>query len=253
MYIATDSRITWVDQGNFDHAVKTYAMHSFPAIIGYCGDALVSQMIITQASAMVSSAMNPESATLNDIANLFLRSMKRSYRDYPKNLSSGSFTVAICGKRKRKSKGEFECYKINSDFNNTYMDFIKFPLESGPLIIAGSGAGSFQEVYQKHCVDNNPNRSTSRDVFHAFSQTIGAGLDQTVGPIPQVVSVIRKPNTGGFHCGIVCDQKRYINGQLIDADQINNESVWFNQNFEITDPSTKMRVRDAQTQPQFGT
>ena len=238
VYIAADSRLTWGgDQGHFDHAVKTYAMHNFPAIIGYCGDALASQMIIAQANALVSSVMNPERATLNAIANLFLRSMKRSYRNYPKNLSSGSFTVAICGKRTLASNGEFECYKIRSDFNNTSISIIEFPSESGPLMIAGSGAQSFQGVFQEHCVDDNPNRSTIRDVFHAFSQAIGTGLDQTVGPIPQIVSVIRKPNTGGFHCGIVCDQKRYINGQLIDADQLDSESVWFNQNFEITDPS----------------
>jgi len=251
VYIATDSRITWGKDGAFDHAVKTYAMHNFPAVFGYCGDALVSQMIIAQTSALVSSVIDPNRATLEDIANLFARSMARSYADYPKRHSTGSFTVVICGKRQLVSCGDFQCYKIKSSFSDTAISQVAFPVESSPLVIVGSGASEFRRQYDRHSVDENPNRSTSRDVYHAFAQCLQSGLEETVGSVPQIVSVIRKPGSCGFHCGAVSGENRYINGQLIDFDLLRNEAVWFNENFEITDPATKKRMKNAQIQTQF--
>ncbi len=252
VYIATDSRLTWGAEGVFDHAVKTYIMHNFPAIFGYCGDALACQMIIAQTCALISSVIDPESATLSDVAKLFARSMARSYGEYPRRFSTGSFTVVVCGKKALGASGNFECYRIDSNFEDTSMSEIDFPSESGPLVVEGSGAIEFQRVYAQHCVQENPNRSTSRDVFHSFMQAIQSGAEATVGPVAQIVSVIRKPDTGGFHCGIVSGGRRYINGQLIDADLLQDDAVWFNENFEITDPATKRRMKNAKTQPQFG-
>lgn len=251
VYIATDSRITWGKSGYFDHAVKTFAIKNFPAIIGYCGDSLVSQMLISQAISVIDAMPHCEGIKLEELVNLFLRIINRNYVQYPANLSKGSFTVMICGKETLSSEGSFECYKIYSTFKSTKKVKLDFPELSAPIDVIGSGAKNFNEHFQKHQVEENVNRSTSRDVFHTFYQTIVSGGSSTVGVIPQVVRVFRKPNSGGAHCGVIINGQRYLSGQLLDRDLLSGNLQWFNESFEITDPHTKKRVQGAQRQPSF--
>ena len=251
VYIATDSRLSWGKQSFFDHAIKTYALHNFPAIIGFCGDVLVSQMIISQTIALVKEMEINKMTTLDYISNVIVRILNRSYADYPIQRSTGNFTIIVSGRRTLNSVGDFECYKITSKFDSTIKDAIQFPEASGPIVVTGSGTDKFKQFYEQHQQTENPNRSTSRDVFHAFYQTITSGSELTVGVIPQIVSVIRKPESSGFHCGVVANGKRYMSGQLIDYDIIPANLKWFNENFEITDPSTKKRAIGAQPQPPF--
>jgi hypothetical protein len=84
-----------------------------------------------------------------------------------------------------------------------------------------------------------------------FYKTIAAGNNPTVGAIAQVTKVYRKPNTGGSHCGLVIDGQRYIAGQLTDKEILPDNTQWFNNSFEITDPHTKRRTQGAQRQPPF--
>ena len=111
------------------------------------------------------------------------------------------------------------------------------------------GKSDFSEYYEKHQVENNPNRATSRDVFHAFYQTIVSRKNPTVGDIPQIVNVFRKPYSGGIHSGVIIDGKRYISGQLVDKGLLPDGMQWLNENFEITNPQTKRREKEAQVQP----
>ena len=251
VYIATDSRISWGTKGDFDFANKTFALKQFPAIIGYCGDSLASQMLISQAIAVVDAISDYTGTYLENLVDLFVRVIARNYTNYPMNLSTGSFTVVVCGKATLKSAGDFECYRIDSTFKATKKSKLSLPEQSGPILVAGSGKSDFEELYSTHQASDNPNKSTSRDVFHAFYKSITAGKNPTVGPIPQIVSVYRKPNTGGSHCGVLARGHRFISGQLIDMDVVPQGMQWFNDNFELTDPHTKRREDGAQIQPPF--
>ncbi len=251
VYIATDSRISWATTGYFDNAIKTFATRNFPAIIGYCGDSLASQMIISQAIAVIEAMPHYSGITLEDLVDIFIRIIARNYSQYPVDLSTGSFTVIMCGKVAVDSAGDFECYRIDSTFKESKKTKLSFPEKSGPIVIAGSGKEDFQVQYKKHQHKDNPNKSTSRDVFHAFYKTIAAGNNPTVGSTPQITAVYRKPNTGGSHCGVVIAGQRYIAGQLVDLDILPEKIQWFNDNFEITSPHTKRRKQDAQVQPPF--
>lgn len=251
VYIATDSRVSWGAQGHFDYANKTFALRQFPAIIGYCGDLLASQMLISQAIAVVEAILDYSGKSLENLVDIFIRLIVRNYTHYPVNLSTGSFTVVICGKATLKSAGNFECYRIDSTFKDTKKAKLSFPDKSGPIVIAGTGKVDFEKLYRIHQTPDNPNKSTSRDVFHAFYKTINQGNNPTVGPIPQITSVYRKPNTGGSHCGVVVGGQRYISGQLVDRDIVPRGLHWFNDNFEITDPHTKRREHGGQVQPPF--
>ena len=251
VYIATDSRVSWGEQDHFDHSNKTFALRQFPAILGYCGDSLASQMLISQAIAVIEAMPNYAGMTLENLVDIFIRLIVRNYKQYPVKLSTGSFTVVMCGKVTIESAGNFECFRIDSTFKETKKQKIALPEKSGPIVIAGSGKNDFEKRYKTHQESDNPNKSTSRDVFHAFYQTINQGGNPTVGPIPQIVSVIRKPSTGGAHCGVVVEDKRYISGQLVDRDIAPEGLQWFNDNFEITNPHTKRREQGAQVQPPF--
>jgi len=251
VYIATDSRVSWGDQGYFDHSNKTFVLRQFPAILGYCGDSLASQMLISQAMAVIEAMPSYVGKNLENLVDLFIRLIVRNYAQYPIKLSTGSFTVVMCGKATLESSGNFECFRIDSTFKETTKRKVHLPEKSGPIVVAGSGKNDFEEQYKIHQSSENPNKSTSRDVFHAFYQTINNGGNPTVGPIPQIVSVIRKPNSGGTHCGVVVKDQRYISGQLVDRDIAPEGLQWFNDNFEITNPHTKRREYGAQAQPPF--
>lgn len=251
VYVATDSRISWGTSGYYDNAIKTFASTNFPAIIGYCGDSLASQMIISQAIAVIEAMPNYSGITLEELVNIFIRIIVRNYSQYPVDLSTGSFTVVVCGKSVVDSAGDFECYRIESTFKEARKSKLLFPEKSGPIVVAGSGKDDFQAHYEKHQHKDNPNKSTSRDVFHAFYKTIATGNNPTVGSIPQVTAVYRKPNTGGSHCGVVIAGQRYIAGQMVDKDILPEKIQWFNDNFEITNPHTKRREQGAQVQLPF--
>jgi len=251
VYIATDSRVSWGERRYFDHANKTFAIRQFPAIIGYCGDSLASQMLISQAIAVIEAIPDYTGITFEGLVDIFIRIIVRNYTQYPVDLSTGSFTVVMCGKATVGSAGNFECYRIDSTFKDTKIAKVLFPEKSGPIVIAGSGKSDFQTLYQNHQIPDNPNKSTSRDVFHAFYKAISQGNNPTVGSIPQITSVYRKPNTGGSHCGVVVEGQRYIAGQLVDRDILPENVQWFNDNFEITNPHTKRRENGAQMQPPF--
>lgn len=251
VYIATDSRVSWGDQNHFDHSNKTFALRQFPAVLGYCGDSLSSQMLISQAIAVIEANPEHKGMRLEDLVNIFIHLIVRNYNQYPVTNSTGSFTVVICGKATLGSAGDFECYRIDSKFKKTTKTKLTLPSVSGPIVITGSGEEEFKNQYKKHQATQNPNKSTSRDVFHAFYQTIKQSENCTVGPIPQIVSVIRKPKTGGIYCGVVIEDKRYFSGLLIDRDIAPRGLQWFNANFEITNLHTKRRELDAQVQPTF--
>ncbi|CAA0080090.1 Uncharacterised protein [Zhongshania aliphaticivorans] len=251
VYIATDSRVSWGSKGHFDHANKTFALQKFPAIIGYCGDSMASLMLISQAITLMEAVPESHGQNLENLVDVLIRFAVRNYSQYPAELSSGSFTVVICGKSRTESAGEFACYQVDSTFDKTTKKFLKLPEQSGPIVVAGSGASEFGDRYERHQSVENPNKSTSRDVFHVFNQTISNTAIYSVGNIPQITTVIRKPYSGGAHCGVVVNSQRYIAGQLIDKDIAPKELQWFNDNFEITNPQTKRRQDGAQAQPQF--
>lgn len=251
VYLAADSRVSWGGCGQFDHAIKTFATTQFPAIIGYCGDSLASLMLISQAIAVIDSMHHYNKIRLESFVDILVRLIVRNYSTYPIKLSAGSFTVIVCGKKKINSVGEFECYKITSTFDNFVKEQLQLPKKSEPIDISGSGTNQFKKNYEKHQDEKNNNKSTSRDVFHAFYETISAGKNIEVGVIPQITRVIRKPNTNGTHCGIVINSQRYIAGQLVDRDIYPDNIQWFNENFEITNPHTKQRALGAQPQPPF--
>jgi hypothetical protein len=47
-YIASDSRVSWGRETNFDHGRKVFAFRSSPDILGYCGDVLFPTMVLSQ-------------------------------------------------------------------------------------------------------------------------------------------------------------------------------------------------------------
>ncbi len=249
VYIATDSRVSWGSQDYFDHANKTFALREFPAVIGYCGDSLASHMLISQAIALVEALPVSCSTSLEGIVNVLIRLIIRNYDKYPKQLSTGDFTIVVGGKSKVDSSGEFEFFRIDSAFEGIpKKSKLSLPEKSGPVVIAGSGRSRFEELYKANQSSANPNKSTSRDVFHSFFHTLRVCESPVIGSIPQIVRVIRKPYTGGTYCGVVADSKRYISGQLVDRDIAPKDMPWFNDNFEVTDAETALRKPGAQVQ-----
>jgi hypothetical protein len=110
-----------------------------------------------------------------------------------------------------------------------------------------SGAGEFMQNYQKY--EGGPNKGTSRNVYHCFSDTLSHIHDRHVGASPQIVGIDRRPNSPAITFGILHNGSRYFLGAKIDDLQNFDKVLWLNENFERCDGITMKKLPLAQSQP----
>lgn len=253
-YIATDSRLSWGKKYTFDHAVKTFYLRNFPAVVGYYGDSLSALMIISQATNIIDSmSANSSGMTFDLVVDVFERIIRNGYVNYPAGSVeySGSVGIVVAGRETIESESfKTATIEIGAPGTPAVKKIIELPLKSGVIHCGGSGNNKFNSKFENYNKLGNAN--TSRNVFHAFVDSIVNDGDPGVGGPPQVVGVIRKPGTMGMTLGLVFNNLRYICGQLIERDLLATGDIaplWFNENFEISHPLTKRRKDGAQVQP----
>ena len=55
LYLASDSRFTWLEGITWDSGCKIFASRTHPALLGYCGDVVFSSISIAQALELIDS------------------------------------------------------------------------------------------------------------------------------------------------------------------------------------------------------
>ncbi len=124
---------------------------------------------------------------------------------------------------------------------------VNLPDKSKVIFEGGTGANEFIENYKRY--EEGENKSTSRNVFHCFCDTLFNIKDHFCGGAPQLVGIISKPETKAKKFGIIKDRKRYLFGSEID-DLNNFDSIeWRNDLFELCDGRTLQKLEKAKAQP----
>lgn len=254
VYIATDSRISWGGGKYFDGSIKTFTTKIVPAIIGYCGDSPAALMAIYQCAEVIDRVgiknINHE-LSLYEIKAVFQDVLGSGYSSYPKGHEYFAGLIEIIVAVKFQSKFHVGVFSLDRNGKFNFEEFDMPGQRSGLITSRGSGKIKFDENLQRY-LSKIENRNTSRTVFHAFVDSIKNDPNPGVGGAPQVVGIYRKKNSLGLVIGLVFNDECYMMGQRVSRVTLEKGievERWFNENFELTNPHSKSRHKDAQIQP----
>lgn len=251
LYMAADSRISWKSPAQFDYARKVFAFSNWPDILGYCGDVLFPSIALGQIVELADAGLLfAEDFSPKQKFQAIVDKLNDLFREYPalhSGLSDNSLSV-IHGSRDPKNNKFFFSHTIRwSKSKGWYGEEKPMPGVSDVLFALGSGAEEFNDRFK--CYRDGPTKDTSRAVFHCFCDTLANTREQTVGGAPQLVGIIRKPNSMAITYGVISKGKRTFLGAHID--NLRNFGIvpWRNENFELCDGTTMQRFSQAQAQP----
>ena len=251
VYIAADSRISWTTNTVFDRGKKVFAFGTYPDVVGCCGDDLFPSMAISQLVELADNGLLfTREMTCQNRFEAFAENLKCHFSDYPKRdgMLAGNMFQIVYAARDRDNPRAFCTYTIEWRRSSGWKTVcIPTPDESAITACLGSGAKHFNKNYIDY--QNGLNRSTSRNVFHCFCETLFSNVDPYCGGSPQLVGIYCKPNSAALNFGIVRDGKRYLYGMEIPDSPTYDQIQWRNDLFELCDGATMNRLADAQPQP----
>ncbi len=251
LYMAADSRVSWNDSAYFNYGRKVFAFKRWPDVLGYCGDVLFPSLALGQiveladAGLLFSGNSSPKQkfqAIVNKLNDLF-----REYPALHAGLAENALSV-VHGSRDPLNNKTFFSHTISWDkTRGWYGEEQKMPSASGVLFALGSGAAEFQENFARY--ESGPTKETSRAVFHCFCDALANTSNPTVGGAPQLVGVIRKPNSVSTTFGVIYEGRRTFLGAHVDNLRNFDTVQWRNANFERCDSTTMQKLPTAQAQP----
>lgn len=105
VYVASDSRLTWGDQGKWDLGRKIFASEKHPEILGYTGDALFCSQVLGQVISFIDTCAPMEMLSTHSEKFLKVRSLlERAFSTYPQTFCLPTFPSSIS--RASESTGE---------------------------------------------------------------------------------------------------------------------------------------------------
>lgn len=250
-YIISDSRISWNEQENFDHGKKVFASKNYPELFGYAGDVLFPSIVIQQIIEMIDSdVIFNRNTPCHEKNKIVFDKISYELNKYPLQRSAKSFQIihitrdTIVTKEKYP---QFRAYTLCYNCIKWERNEISIPTESDILCVLGSGKTEFLQNYNRY--QDGANKSTSRNVFHCFVDTLKNTTDYYCGGAPQLVGIYRKPDSYARYFGIIYNEKRYLAGSEVPQDSNYNNVDWRNENFERCDGEDKKIIAGAEHQP----
>jgi len=252
-YIAGDSRITWKGLGYFDYGRKVFASSRYPEILGYAGDVLFPSIVLSQIIGMIENdILISENYTCKQKYEAIKEKLVHSFQKYPKDIEGITNPILqvihISKDTIVKKYPDYFCHLIEWRKGSGWRGKkINIPKESGILSVLGSGKDEFLKNYERY--QNSKNKSTSRNVFHCFCDTLFNIKNPNCGGPPQLVGIYRKLKTSGINFGIIRKRKRYFLGTEVPKVSYYNNIEWRNDLFELCDGNAKKRISSAIKQP----
>ncbi len=248
IYIASDSRISWGSEANFDFGKKVFGCKNSPDIFGYCGDTFFPLITLSQIVDLADNGLLfQKNASCEEKSQAVIDRLIHSFKNYPhqvKHITTNSLEIIHCS---RDENANFYCSKIKwvKSTNHWSGDKLEFKDYSDKLFVLGSGAPEFLEKYKEYWESGN--KKTSRALFHCFSDTLANIKDKYCGGTPQLAGLYNIGNSRLY--GIIHEGNRYFEGLRID-NLGNFENIeWRNELFEVCDGNTMERKMGAQKQP----
>lgn len=249
-YIVSDSRFTWNTGAHFDNGKKVFTSKVYPEIFGYAGDVLFPSVVLSQIIEMIDQNILLSANMRCDEKNsIIFEKICHTLIKYPTNIGNNIIQI-IHISRDTEVKGypHYHQYLLTWSKDGGFKSQkIAFPNHSDILMVLGSGKSEFKENYARF--QSSTNKSTSRNVFHCFLDTLKNIKDPFCGGPPQLVGIYRKPLTYGKNFGILYNNKRYLLGMEIPKDSSFKNIEWRNELFEVSDGHTKTIARGAMIQP----
>ena len=251
-YIVSDSRISWEKNKNkldhFDQAKKVFASKKYPEIFGYAGDALFPSIVLAQIVEMIDTdILFDEKMTCDEKNQIVYERLRYAFSTYP-NASLGGNRIQILHLSRDTIVDGYPAFYhclMEYDGQKTWKRYVKpIPNQSGLLQALGSGYQEFMTNYNKR-YQNGANRSTSRNVFHCFIDTLNNIKDQHCGGLPQLVGIYRKPFTTGKNYGIIIGKQRCFLGTAVPVDASCDKIEWRNELFERCEGNSRKVLDDA--------
>lgn len=252
-YIVSDSRISWNNGSTYNHGKKVFACLNYPEIFGYAGDVLFPSIVLSQIVEMIDRdiLIRPD-LTCAEKNKIIFDKLSYELSKYPMEISTGEFQILHITRDTQVIEGIYPQFYFNFlSYNKSNNEWIRtteeVPETSGIIKVLGSGKLEFDENYKRY--QHGPNKSTSRNVFHCFLDTIRFVKDSCCGGAPQLVGIYRKPDSNGRYIGILYDNKCYFAGTEVPRESNYNAIEWRNENFELCDGKVKSLLEGAQLQP----
>ena len=249
-YMVSDSRISWNNYQKFDYTKKVFASKKYPEIFGYAGEVLFPSIVLSQIVELIDmNLLFNEEMTSADRNKIVYEKLQYSFSKYPNVYGDNPIQILhISRDTLFNSYPNFYQYIMMWNKRDGWKrKVIKIPSESGILQVLGSGSNEFRQNY-KDRYQHGVNKSTSRNVFHCFIDTLNNIEDKKCGGAPQLVGIYRKPFTSGNIFGILFNGKRFFLGMEVPKDSCYDEIEWRNENFELCSGETKKRYLEASIQ-----
>lgn len=252
-YIAADSRISWRQTQHFDYfdyGKKVFASKRYPEIFGYAGDVLFPSIVLSQILEMIDSGLLfRQNMSCSEKNGIVYEKLCHSFSKYPDIYGNTPIQVLhISRETVFEGYPSFYHYRMSWDRSSGWSRSEKsIPDESGLIAVLGSGGKEFSENY-KNRYQEGPNKSTSRNVFHCFIDTLMNIQTNQCGGAPQLVGIYRKPLSSARNYGIIYGNKRYFLGMEIPDNASFGMIEWRNELFELCDGATKAKIVGAASQ-----
>lgn len=248
-YIACDSRFS-IGANHFDHGRKTFASYRYPEIFGYAGDVLFASMILGQITEMIdNNLLFSSSTTCIEKNKIIFDKISYEFNLYSA-LGMNDFKILHIT-RETIVTGYPRFHSFILEWSKKYgwnRKELDIPSRSDILLVMGSGETEFQQNYNTR-YNKGPNKDTSRNVFHCFCDTLFNSSVESVGGAPQLVGIMRRPNSSAQYYGIIRNNKRYLMGTELPYSSNYYNIEWRNDLFELCDGISGRKYENAASQP----
>jgi len=245
-YFITDSRYSWGSADKFDGGKKVFALKHNPDIFAYCGDVLFPITILS---------------LIEDFDNEGIMFLPTDSSDEKSKKVENLLNYHMCGYPNPQNLKDTRIYhfmRTNQDFH-LYAYFVldeKWICEQQTLdksssnasVVAGSGKPEFSQLYEER-YQHGSTANTSRNIYQCFIDALQQMNSPQCGGPPQLVGLYRG-KYNGINFGIIFKERCYFRGtHVVDVDERHRLIRWYNEEFEICNPTTMKKEENAQRQP----
>lgn len=248
VYIASDSRITWIGDDNvhpapnWDYARKVFACRIQPDILGYEGDVLFTTQVLGQLVDVL-DAMAPGDREEFAEAKLAMvaDTLKKSFATYPEG-AKREFSVVHCTRIRHGRSCTFKIRRTRWTSTTGWTECdLPIPATTDIVDVFGSGRMYAKDAIKRWWDGGGGYKSFS--IYCGVCDAIATGTDRYTGGAPQMVGLYTKE--AGRAYGIIYDGLRYVGGVVVGESTILDRITWYNSLFEDCDPITMARKEGA--------
>jgi hypothetical protein len=261
VYIASDSRFTWGEQGVWNAGRKIFASENYPEILGYTGDALFCSQVLSQVIAFIDSCAPLENVGDFSIKYDRIESLiKRAFSSYPQRFCLPTFSIVYLTRITTQwgacmfswNAGKGWSDKVVHKVPMTWADVAQAGQDENSrrrkviFVSEGSGGAKFREFYSaSEWSKKLP--LLSRGIFGAFCDFIETNRDPLTGGNPQLSGLYRRFKAQKI--GFVEGESRYLYGIAISPEDYQGNVRWVNRTFENCGVLTGEIIPREQRQP----